>query len=59
MAPSSPIARLVDIVDAIEPIRTEIAGVTLAAFAADRRRRWLVGAELKSSPKPAGTCLTS
>jgi uncharacterized protein with HEPN domain len=42
MAPSSPIARLTDIVEAIELIRDEMAGVTLAAFEHDRRKRWLV-----------------
>jgi uncharacterized protein with HEPN domain len=42
MAPSSPVARLTDIVEAIELIREEMAGVTLAAFEQDRRKRWLV-----------------
>ena len=42
MSPSSPIARLTDIVEAIELIREEMAGVTLAAFEHDRRKRWLV-----------------
>jgi uncharacterized protein with HEPN domain len=40
--PSSPVARLTDIIEAIELIRTEMAGVTLAAFEPDRRKRWLV-----------------
>src|SRR3954454_15035716 len=38
----SPVARLTDIVEAIELIREEMAGVTLAAFERDRRKRWLV-----------------
>jgi uncharacterized protein with HEPN domain len=42
MSPSSPVARLTDIVEAIEVIRAERVGVTLAAFEKDRRRRWLV-----------------
>jgi hypothetical protein len=42
MAPSSPASRLTDIVEAIELIRDEMAGVTLAAFEHDRRKRWLV-----------------
>jgi len=42
MAPSSSIARLTDIVEAIELIRDEMAGVPLAAFERDRRKRWLV-----------------
>ncbi len=36
------IARLVDIIDAIELIRSEMAGVTLLAFEPDKRKRWLV-----------------
>jgi hypothetical protein len=35
----SPVARLTDIVEAIELIREEMAGVTLAAFERDRRKR--------------------
>ncbi|HME21794.1 MAG TPA: HepT-like ribonuclease domain-containing protein [Acetobacteraceae bacterium] len=42
MPQPSPTARLTDIVDAIEIIRSEMAGVTLAAFETDRRKRWLV-----------------
>ena len=38
----SPVARLTDIVEAIELLREEMAGVTLAAFERDRRKRWLV-----------------
>jgi uncharacterized protein with HEPN domain len=38
----SPIAWLTDIVEAIALIRADMAGVTLEAFEADRRKRWLV-----------------
>jgi hypothetical protein len=41
MAQSSPVARLTDIIEAIELIRGEMAGVTLDAFAPDRCKRWL------------------
>lgn len=36
------IARLTDIVEAIELIRSELAGATFQSFEADRRKRWLV-----------------
>ena len=39
---ASPVPRLTDIVEAIEHIRSETAGVTLDAFEADWRKRWLV-----------------
>jgi hypothetical protein len=42
MAKQSPVPRLTDIIDAIELIRSEMAGVTLEAFESDRRKRWLV-----------------
>src|ERR1700677_3728422 len=42
MAVSSPGARLTDIIEAAELIRSEMAGVTLDAFETDRRKRWLV-----------------
>jgi uncharacterized protein with HEPN domain len=42
MTPANPAARLTDIVEAIELIRSEMAGVSLAAFEHDRRKRWLV-----------------
>jgi uncharacterized protein with HEPN domain len=42
MAKSSPVARLTDIIEAIELIQSEMADVTLDAFEADRRKRWLV-----------------
>jgi uncharacterized protein with HEPN domain len=38
----SPIAWLTDIVEAIALIRADMTGVTLEAFEADRRKRWLV-----------------
>jgi uncharacterized protein with HEPN domain len=38
----SPIARLKHIIDAIESVRSETAGVSLEAFEADWRKRWLV-----------------
>ena len=41
MTETSPIARLTNIIDAIELIRGEMEGVTLAAFETDRRKRWL------------------
>ena len=42
MAAASPTPRLTDILDAIERIRTEMAGVTIEAFEANWRKRWLV-----------------
>ena len=42
MAKPSPVPRLTDIIEAIELIRSEMAGVTLNAFEPDRRKRWLV-----------------
>ena len=42
MAPRTPIARLLDIIEAIELIQAEIHGVTIHAFESDRRKRWLV-----------------
>jgi uncharacterized protein with HEPN domain len=42
MAKPSPVPRLADIIEAIELIRSEMAGVTLNAFEPDRRKRWLV-----------------
>jgi uncharacterized protein with HEPN domain len=42
MAASSPAPRLTDILDAIERIHAEMAGVTIDAFEADWRKRWLV-----------------
>ena len=42
MAASSFAPRLTDIVEAIEHIRSEMAGVTIEAFEADWRKRWLV-----------------
>jgi uncharacterized protein with HEPN domain len=42
MAPSSSLARLIDIIEAIELIRVEMAGVTIHDFEAERRKQWLV-----------------
>jgi len=42
MAERSPIARLTAIVDAIELIGSEMAGVTLDAFEPDIRKRWII-----------------
>jgi uncharacterized protein with HEPN domain len=42
MAERSPIPRLTDIVEAIELIRSDMAGVTLEAFEPDIRKRWLI-----------------
>jgi uncharacterized protein with HEPN domain len=42
MIEPSPVPRLTDIVEAVELIRSEMAGLTLRAFEPDRRKRWLV-----------------
>ena len=42
MPSRSPLVRLVDILEAIELINAEMEGVALAAFEADRRKRWIV-----------------
>ena len=42
MAASSLAPRLTDILEAIEHIHSEMAGVTIDAFEADWRKRWLV-----------------
>lgn len=42
MAASAPAPRLTDILDAIVRIRAEMEGVTIDAFEADWRKRWLV-----------------
>jgi uncharacterized protein with HEPN domain len=42
MATPSPIARLTDIIEAVELIRSELASVTLQAFEPDKRKHWLV-----------------
>ena len=70
MAASSLAPRLTDILDAIEHIRAEMAGVSIEAFEADWRKRWLVergveiiseasrrlpAALLASRPKSPGT----
>jgi len=38
----SPVARLTDIIDAIELLNAEMSGVSLQAFQADKRKCWLV-----------------
>jgi uncharacterized protein with HEPN domain len=52
----SPIARLTDIVDAIAIIDTEMAGVTLAAFEADKRKRWVVERGIEIISEAAAAC---
>jgi uncharacterized protein with HEPN domain len=42
MGRQSSILRLTDIVEAIDLIKEEMAGVTLRAFEPDKRKRWLV-----------------
>ena len=42
MQQSSPRASLTDIVEAIEIIRLQMSGMTLAAFEADKPKRWVV-----------------
>ena len=42
MAASSLVPRLIDIIEAIEHIHSEMAGVAIDAFDADWRKRWLV-----------------
>jgi uncharacterized protein with HEPN domain len=42
MAPKSAIVRLSDIVEAIELLNEEVADTELAAFATDKRKRWIV-----------------
>ena len=42
MVEPSPAARLTDIIEAIEHIRSEMTGVTIDAFEADWRKRWLI-----------------
>jgi uncharacterized protein with HEPN domain len=42
MTARSPLLRLTDIIEAIELIRDEMAGVALDAFERDKRKRWAV-----------------
>jgi uncharacterized protein with HEPN domain len=42
MRAPTPLARLTDIVEAIELLAAEMNGVALQAFASDKRKRWLV-----------------
>ena len=51
MAASSPHIRILDILEAIDLVRCELAGVTLAAFEADRRKRWIVERGIEIVPE--------
>jgi uncharacterized protein with HEPN domain len=42
MARPSSVPRLTDMIEAIELVRNEMAGIALDAFESDRRKRWLV-----------------
>jgi uncharacterized protein with HEPN domain len=42
MTQSSQVARLTDIIEAIDLFQSDMADVTLDAFETDRRKRWLV-----------------
>jgi uncharacterized protein with HEPN domain len=42
MVPSSSLARLIDIIEAIELIRAEVSGMTIQSFQTERRKQWLV-----------------
>ena len=42
MPDRSPLPRLGDTIEAIELIRAEMTGITLADFETDRRKRWLI-----------------
>ena len=42
MAAPSSIARLTDIIEAVELIRSEMVGVTLQNLESDKRKRWLI-----------------
>jgi len=42
MPTPSPIARLIDIIEAVDLIRSEMAGVTLQSLESNKRKRWLV-----------------
>ena len=42
MEPHRPVARLIDIVEAIELIRLEIGATSIGAFALDKRKQWVV-----------------
>jgi hypothetical protein len=44
------------VVDAIRIIRDEMAGVSLAAFEADKRKQWLVERSIEIISEPAATC---
>jgi hypothetical protein len=59
MAAPSPVPRLADIIEAVELIRSEMAGVTLEAFEPDKPSAGWSSAELKSSPRPAAISATN
>jgi hypothetical protein len=42
MTASSSVGRLTDVIEAIESIHNEMAGVTFRTFEPERRKRWLV-----------------
>lgn len=59
---ASPIAYLTDIIEAIELVGNDMAGISLAIFEADIRKRWLVerGIEIVSEASqsaPSGNSL--
>ena len=56
MAERSPVASLTDIIEAIELIPSDMAGITLDAFEADRRKRWLVERGIEIISRPAAGC---
>ena len=53
MAAPSLAPRLTDILEAIEHIHTEMAGVAIDAFEADWRKRWLVERGVEIFPRQA------
>jgi uncharacterized protein with HEPN domain len=55
MATPSSIARLTDIIEAVELIRSETAGVTLQSLESEKRKRWLIkrGIEIITEAKSA------
>ena len=42
MAPRSPVARLADIIEAIDIVQSELEGISIPALGADRRKRWVI-----------------
>jgi hypothetical protein len=53
MSRSSPIARLTDIIEAIDLIRGELVGTTLQSLGSDRRKCWLVERGIEIIPRRA------